>query len=377
MKQVCLICERTSADHNLYCQDVRCQAELSPLVLDYGELLGDIEIVKALIIQRTATLYVAQRAGKQVYLKVAHPGKPHTERLKREAEILNALRRERALGPHLPTLLPPTVDTSLDNAAYGKIVVGRHLLYYYVFTHLPGEPLCDVLKKTPQLWVNHLGRIALGMASALTVMQSKGLLHLGLSPSSVLVHFDPRTREPQVLLVDLGLVCQVQAAAQTYYPDFIAPAYTLPELLGSGSGQPSYTSDVYGLGLTLYEMLVGEPAIATRQRSDDEIRDAVRHGRFVPMTRGDDVKPVADIALAAVVQRQTESAHAFAQQLMTFFKQAPRERRRSGFTIEIVLVVVVVLLLIAFVIALVVSFSAQSAANSVPLGLLLWSNMYA
>jgi serine/threonine protein kinase len=377
MKQVCLICERTSADHNLYCQDVRCQAELSPFVLDYGERLGDIEIVKALIIQRTAVLYVAQRAGKQIYLKVAHPGIAHTERLKREAQILNTLRRERALGPHLPSLLPPTIDTALEISPYSKIVIGQHLLYYYVFAYLPGEPLCDILKKTPQLWVNHVGRIALGMASALTVLQSKGLLHLGISPSSVLVHFDPRTREPQVLLVDLGLVCGPPAVAQTHYPDFSTPAYAPPELLSPAPSQPSYASDVYGLGLTLYEMLVGEPAIATRQRSDDEIKDAVRQGRLVPMTREDDVKPIADIALGAVVERRTESAQAFAQQLMTFFKQAPRQRRGTRLTIEVMLVLVVVLLLAAFLIALIVSFSPQIAINVLPPGLPLWSNLYA
>lgn len=368
MKQVCLICERTSADHNLYCQDVRCQAEMSPSVLDYGESLGDIEIIKALIIQRTATLYVAQRAGKQIYLKVAHPGAAHTERLQREAKILNSLQRERALGPHLPALLPPTIDTSPENAPYGKIVLGRHLLYYYVFAYVPGEPLCDLLKKTPQLWINYVGRIALGMATALTVLQSRGLLHLGLSPASVLVHLDTRIRQPHVLLVDLGLACEQKVVGQTYYADLVAPAYTTPELLSSASISASYQSDVYGLGLTLYEMLVGEPAIPTRQRSDDEIRDAVRQKRFVPMSRSDDVKPIADIALAAVVERRIDSAQVFAQQLMIYFKQAPQTRPGSRPTLELVLVGVVILLTIAFLIALIASFATQSAIISSPRG---------
>jgi hypothetical protein len=48
MKQVCMLCERTSPDGNLFCQETYCPAEQSPFVLDYGEWFGDIEIVRLL-----------------------------------------------------------------------------------------------------------------------------------------------------------------------------------------------------------------------------------------------------------------------------------------------------------------------------------------
>lgn len=47
MKQVCLLCERTSPGGDLFCQETYCPAEMSPTILDHGDMLGDIEIVKS------------------------------------------------------------------------------------------------------------------------------------------------------------------------------------------------------------------------------------------------------------------------------------------------------------------------------------------
>ena len=66
MKQVCLLCERTSPDNNLYCQETYCPAEMSPNILDYGEWLGDIEIVKPVMILRSAVLYEATHQNQKV-----------------------------------------------------------------------------------------------------------------------------------------------------------------------------------------------------------------------------------------------------------------------------------------------------------------------
>ncbi len=353
MKQVCLLCERTSADHNLYCQDVRCPSEASPLVLEHGELLGDIEIVKALVIQRSATVYVAQRAGTSVYLKVSHPGQHHIERLKREAKLLNELRSERLLGDHLPTLLPPTFDSSLEKRSYAKIVLGRHLLYYYVFDYTPAEPLSAILKKTPQLWIAYVGQIALGMGHALTILQSKGYLHLALNPASLLVHIDPLLPKPRVLLVDFGIVCDPPSVKQHWYPELVAPAYMVPEVPKNAS----YASDVYGMGLILYEMLVGESAIPTRQRSDTEILEAVKNKGFVPMIRRADAKSTANIALAAVDTRSIQDARGFTQQLNTLFEHVSSQRIKRRFSLDLVFGVAVLLLGFAFLVAIVLSLN--------------------
>jgi serine/threonine protein kinase len=373
MKQVCLVCSRAAPDRNLYCQDVRCAAEMSPFVLDYGEYLGDIEIVKVIALLPSATVYEARRSGKQIFLKIAHPGHEHTARLEREALLLSQLHAQRATGEHLPQLLPATAQASVATAPYGKIVLGQHLLYYIVFAYIPGESLRAVLKRTPQLWVEHVGRTVLAMAVALTTLQSKGYLHLGVCPDTVLVSFDPPTQKPQVLLLDLGLACERKQFASCWYPYFVTPAYIAPELgLANGQQQPDYHTDVYGLGLTLYEMLVGKPALADSQQNATALHEAVQAGRMVRMSRTDDVEPIAKLALQAVSRERLPTAQTFAQELLVYFKRAPTGQRRSWWNIETALVAAVILLALAFAIALVTTFT-----NQADLAALLWSLMYA
>ena len=91
MKQVCLQCGRISAGGDLFCQETYCPGEMSPTILDAGDWFGDIEIVKPIIVLRSAVLYEAIHQKRKVYLKVAHPGAENKERLKREAEFLQAL----------------------------------------------------------------------------------------------------------------------------------------------------------------------------------------------------------------------------------------------------------------------------------------------
>ena len=145
MKQVCLLCERVSPDSNLYCQEMYCPAEMSPNILDYGEWLGDIEIVKAVMTLRSAVLYDAYHQKKRVFLKVAHPGEENKERLKREAEFLKHMQLQKQQHEFLPVLLPPYTNTKIETDAYGKAMLKGHLLYFYMFEHVPGEPLRDVL----------------------------------------------------------------------------------------------------------------------------------------------------------------------------------------------------------------------------------------
>ena len=231
MKQVCLLCERTSPDSNLYCQETYCPAEMSPTVLGYGEWLGDIEIVKPVIVLRSAVLYEATHQKKKVFLKVAHPGTEHKERLKREAEFLRDIQLKRAQNKYLPSLLPPYANTTIKLDAYGKTMLRGHLLYFYLFEHVEGEPLRDILTKNPQLWVNHIGWLVIGLAYAIALMHSKGIYHFGLNPEIVLVRFDEHPNVPRLLLFDLGIVSDAANIKVNWYSFFVPPSYTAPEII--------------------------------------------------------------------------------------------------------------------------------------------------
>ena len=360
MKQVCLLCERTSPDNNLYCQETYCPAEMSPNILDYGEWMGDIEIVKPVMILRSAVLYEATHQNQKVFLKVAHPGTENKERLKREAEFLKAIQLNKAQNEFLPVLLPPYANTSIDVDAYGKAMLRGHLLYFFLFEFVEGEPLRDVLTKNPQLWVNHVGWLMISLATAVNFLNANGLYNYGVSPDTVLVRFDDEPNVPRILLFDLGVVSDAQSFNYNWHPFFVPPAYTAPELLNGQSFRPNTATDVYGLGLTLYELLVGEPAYTYKLQSDSEVYRAVQRNRRIHMNRVEDVKSVADIAIQAVEQqmeRRQQDAAVIAQQLLAYFGKVPDPKKSRWPSQNTMLIVIGALLAIAFLITLAVSLN--------------------
>lgn len=359
MKQVCLLCGRVSAGGDLFCQDPDCPAERSPTILDPGDWFGDIEIVKPVIVLRSGALYEACHQKKKVYLKVAHPGPENKERLKREAKFLQTLQLRKPQKPTLPCLLPPYPNTTIAQDAYGKTVLRGHLLYYYLFEHFAGQPLRNVLQQNPQLWINHVGWLVLALAATVNYLHSEGWYHFGLSPDSLLVRFDEKPSAPRILLFDLGVISNKAHLNQDWYPSVVLPAYISPELVDAKPGEilPDYRTDVYGLGMVLYELLVGEPPIPFRLRSDSDVLRAVVRGQRVTMYRLDDVRTTAQIALQATsvdpANRQ-RSAYEFAKQLRDLFGDVPPPKRNPWPSPNTIFLSVVTMLIIAFLIALAV-----------------------
>ena len=361
MKQVCLLCERTSPDSNLYCQETYCPAEMSPNILGYGEWLGDIEIVKAVTVLRSSVLYEATHQKEKVFLKVAHPGVENTNRLKREAEFLRQIQLSRKPNPYLPELLPPYVGTTIKDDPLGKTMLKEHLLYFYMFKHVAAEPLRDILTKHPQLWINHIGWTIISTAYAVAALHAEGLLHCALCPEAVLVRFDEKLNVPRVILHDFGAVSSREEFAQNWYPFIVPPAYTAPEVVNMRALQPGYATDVYGLGLIMYEMLVGQPTFTYKLNSDMDVYRAVMRNQRIKMNREDAIS-VANIALQAVdpqMARRPADAATLASQLMSaeVFGKVPLEKKSRRPSLNTILVMVGALLAVAFLIALAVSLN--------------------
>lgn len=356
MKQVCLLCERTSPSGNLFCQEAYCPAEMSPTILNHGDWLGDIEIVKPVIVLRAAVLYEAIHQKQKVYLKVAHPGPENKERLKREAELLRSIQGPLNFSKQLPQLLPPYANTTVRVDAYGKSMLQGHLLYYLLFTYVEGEPLRHLLLKNPQMWIQHVGWLMTSLATTVGFLQAKGIYHYGLSPDCVLVRFDPQHNAPRILLFDLGIASKEQELARSWYPFFVPPAYMAPELIENRTVKPDYRTDVYGLGILLYELLVGEPAIPYKLQSAAEIARAISRQERVTMNRMEDVESVATLALQAVSQKaeaRQVNARELARSLLTQFGNLPEEQpsrwpsRRTILVVVGALVVIILLLWLA------------------------------
>jgi serine/threonine protein kinase len=361
MRKVCLLCGRTTSGDDLFCYETYCPAEQSPYILDAGEWLEDIEILRLVSVLRSSALYEAKYHQKRVLLKVAHPGREHMERLKREALLLSEIDVSHQSTQGLPLLLPAYLNTRVDQNPYGRTMFRGRLHFFCVFQYFDGASLRDVLIEKSQLWIYHIGWIMVQLATSVAFLQSKGLYHYGVCPDAVLVHFSNNLGAPRVLLADLGIAINATSLAQSWYSSFVPAAYTAPELVGVMHPVASYATDVYGLGLILSELLIGRPVI-NRLWSEGEILEAIGRNSGLSSGRRHDVAVIAQLADRAVSSdptRRPASAADLAKELIQYIGVPPLSTKRPSLSSRSMLVIATALLALAFLIVMFVTLAVQ------------------
>jgi tRNA A-37 threonylcarbamoyl transferase component Bud32 len=124
-------------------------------------------------------------------------------------------------------------------------------LPYIVMEHLAGGSVKDRIERTGPLKAGEASRIAIEVANGLAFAHSKGIIHADLKPSNILFDADDHAK-----IADFGIARTPKDDSVT--PELFATAmYVAPERVEGK--QATVQSDVYGLGLVLYEMLVGKP----------------------------------------------------------------------------------------------------------------------
>ena len=124
-------------------------------------------------------------------------------------------------------------------------------LPYIVMEHLAGGSLKGRIERTGPLKAGDAVRIAVEVANGLAFAHSKGIIHADLKPSNILFDANDHAK-----IADFGIARTPKEDAAT--PELYATAmYVAPERVEGK--QASVQSDVYGLGLVLYEALVGKP----------------------------------------------------------------------------------------------------------------------
>src|SRR5438105_5717994 len=113
--------------------------------------------------------------------------------------------------------------------------------------YVDGEDLGSLLRRIGRLPPDKGSEMARRLCFGLAAAHDKGVLHRDLKPGNIMI--DSRGH---VLITDFGLAAFVGQGAETAG----TPAYMAPELL-TGS-QPSVRSDLYSLGLVLFEMFTGK-----------------------------------------------------------------------------------------------------------------------
>ncbi len=128
---------------------------------------------------------------------------------------------------------------------------------YIVSEYVPVPCLAQQLISAAPFSIEEACRVVVTAADALAYSHAQGIAHGNLKPSNILVPPSGAVR-----LTDFGLAAPIVAEQPSPLLDIIAlygnPAYLAPELVRGGPPTPA--SDIYALGLILYQMLTGHPA---------------------------------------------------------------------------------------------------------------------
>lgn len=124
-------------------------------------------------------------------------------------------------------------------------------LPFIVMEYVSGSSLKQRIERTGALPLADAIRLTDGIANGLAFAHSRGIIHADMKPSNILLD-----QNDQPKICDFGIARTPQEDSES--PQLFATAlYVAPERV---EGKPaSVASDVYGLGLVLYEMLVGKP----------------------------------------------------------------------------------------------------------------------
>jgi serine/threonine-protein kinase len=168
---------------------------------------------------------------------------------------------------------------------------GQHFLS---MEYVDGEDLASLLRRIGRLPSDKATQLGRQLCAGLAAAHDCGILHRDLKPANVLI--DGRGR---VRIADFGLAGLID---ERHNRDILAgtPAYMAPEQLAGEAA--SMRTDVYALGLVLYEMFTGKPAFKI-SGADGFARDAAES---LP-TRPSKLVPEIDPAVERVIQQCIEN----------------------------------------------------------------------
>ena len=243
------------------------------------EMLGKYERLDVLGHGATGIVYLAKDTllGKQVALKEISAQGDEKHRFLEEARVLDRLRH------------PNIVRVNSVDEIGGKVVIDME--------YVRGRTLQDILRETPTLPVAEALDIAAQVCDGLAYAHSQRTVHRDIKPANILV-----TREGAVKLVDFGLAevlgtHSFAGGAGTYA--YMAPEDFHPE------EQSDRQSDIWAVGVILYEMLAGRrPFVVPKSKDPFAWKQAVENDPIPSITSVlPDALPALDTILARALSR--------------------------------------------------------------------------
>ena len=195
-----------------------------------GQIIGKYKILSTIGSGGFGTVYLAEDTwiDKKVALKVPH---------KQRVNFGEQLREPRLLA-------------SLDHPNIVGIVTAERQenVFFIVMEFVPGDTLESIITRTGALDIRQVLDFTCQIANAVDHAHRHGIIHRDLRPSNVIV-----TDNGQAKVADFGTSRFLEIAAHGTTV-IGSPPYMAPEQF---QGKAVFASDIYSLGVTIYQMLTG------------------------------------------------------------------------------------------------------------------------
>ncbi|MEO1083152.1 MAG: serine/threonine-protein kinase, partial [Acidobacteriota bacterium] len=287
--------------------------------LGAGDVVGVYRILRPLGEGGMGAVFLARRDDgtfeQEVALKVLRRGLGETghRRFLQERQILAGLKH-----PHIARLHD------------GGVVDGAP---YLVMEHVAGRPVTEHCRDH-DLGLEARLRLVLQACDALRYAHRGGVIHRDIKPSNLLVELGPHG-DARMVVLDFGIArlegggLEATATGQI----FGTPGYMAPEQ-GLGERRTAdRRSDVFSLGVVLYELVAGCHPFPGDDLS--EVLERVRDGRAEPLrvkvpSLSRDLATIIETCLAPEPERRYDSVRALAEDLESYLDGAPIRARPVG-----------------------------------------------
>ncbi len=170
-------------------------------------------------------------------------------------------------------------------------------------------------------YFRNIARLIADVANAMDYAHRQGILHRDLKPANLILD-----RDGTIWVADFGLARQADLDGVTQTGEIVGTLrYMAPEQL---RGQADIRTDIFALGLTLYELLALKPAVAAPQVLDAQGRKSVAPLRSSRPEIPADLETITLKACMLEPERRYQSAREFEADLHRFLEDRPIHARR-------------------------------------------------